>query len=69
MSRYFTTVPANGGQWNNHYAIRGNGESRILCADMRLTWDQADRLCDVLEGVRQRALDLEFPTSRKERAA
>lgn len=69
MSRHFTPVSVGGGQWNNHYAVRGNGEARILGADMGLSWDQADRLCDILEGVRQRALDLEFPNSRREKAA
>lgn len=59
MSRFYHPVPARGGQHNNHYAIRGEGahRHRLLCADLGLSWDQADRLCDILEAVREHALE------------
>lgn len=58
MNRFYQPVPASGGQFNEHYAVRGQGghHHRLLCADLKLTWDQADRLCDVLERVRECAL-------------
>lgn len=55
--RFYRPVPASGGQFSQHYAIRAEGEHRLLCLDLKLTWDQADRLCDVFESVRQRALE------------
>jgi hypothetical protein len=57
--RFYNPVPASGGQWNQSYGIRGEGghRHRVFCTDMGLTWDQADRLCDVLEQVRQYALE------------
>jgi hypothetical protein len=56
--RFYHPVPASGGQFNDHYAIRGEGghRHRLLCTDLGLSWDQADRLCDVLEEVRDHAL-------------
>jgi hypothetical protein len=69
VRRRYRAVSAFGGQFNNHYAIRETDSKRLLCADLKLTWDQADRLCDILEDVRQHALDLEFPNSRREKAA
>lgn len=59
MSRFYEPVAATGGLFSNHFAVRGKGghHNRILGADMRMTWDQADRLCDLLEQVRQYALN------------
>jgi hypothetical protein len=56
--RFYQPVPVSGGQFNNRFAIRGDGghRHRLLCADLNLSWDQADRLCDVLEQVREYAL-------------
>jgi hypothetical protein len=65
--RFFRPVAASGGQFNRQFCIR-DGDGRQLCADMGLTWDQADHLCDVLEGVRQRSLTLPMPQP-EERAA
>lgn len=64
IERFYRPVAAVGGQFSNHYAIRETHSHRTLCADMGLTFDQADRLCDVLEGVRQRSLDLELTRQR-----
>lgn len=55
--RFYRPVPASGGQFAQHYAIRAEGQHRLLCTDLNLTWDQADRLCDVFEEVRRKALD------------
>jgi Spy/CpxP family protein refolding chaperone len=65
MSRFYEVVPAGGGQFNRHYAIRPVGEHRMLCTNMNLTWDQADRLCDVMDAERQRNL----APIRRDRAA
>lgn len=66
--RFYEPVAVSGGQWLGRYGIRGKGghRSRILCADLRLTWDQADRLCDVLEEVREYALEDSHPTETGE---
>lgn len=53
--RFYRPVSVAGGQFADHYAVR-DGDRRILCADLKLTWDQADRLCDAFEQVRQRAM-------------
>ena len=54
--RFYRPVAVAGGQFADHYAIRGDGDGRLLCAELKLTRDQADRLCDVLEEVRASAL-------------
>jgi hypothetical protein len=56
IHRVFTPVSAEGGQFNNRYVIRGPGR-REFCHGLNLTWDQADRLCDVFEEIRANALD------------
>lgn len=69
-SRFYRPVSAGGGQFNRHYCIRA-GDGRQLCADMGLSWDQADQLCDVLEAERakQRSLALPVPNDTQEEAA
>lgn len=63
--RFYQPVPISsdcnrgyGGRDHNHYAVRGRGghHNRVLARDFGLTWDQADRLCDLLEEVRRYAL-------------
>jgi hypothetical protein len=68
MMRAYNPVPVGCGQFNDHYAIREDGTRRLLCAEMRLSWDQADRLCDIFDGVRQRALNLDLPRQRSDAA-
>jgi hypothetical protein len=57
--RFYEPVPISGGQFANHYGIRGHDghRHRVLCADLNLGWDQADRLCDILEEVREYAIE------------
>lgn len=56
--RFYNVVPVSGGQFGQRFAIRGEGghRHRLLGADLNLTWDEADRLCELLEEVREYAL-------------
>jgi hypothetical protein len=69
VSRFFEPVPVIGGQHPRQFCIR-DGERRRLCEDLGLSWDQADRLCHVLEGVRERAQrELRLPDPPPEQRA
>lgn len=67
--RLYEPVSVAGGQFSNRYAVRDCETRKTYCADFSLTWDQADRLCDVFSEIRQRALDLDLPRQRKAKAA
>lgn len=55
-ARFYQPVAAGCGCFIKHFAVRGGG--RRFCEGMHLSWDQADRLCDIFEDVRQSALEL-----------
>jgi len=70
MIRCFETVAAGCGRFNRHFAVRDLRDRRIYCADLNLTWDQADRLCDAFDGfiAKQRSLSLPMPAPESEAA-
>jgi hypothetical protein len=64
MARYYEPVAisssadGNGHSRSDHYGVRarnGGLHHRVMARDLRLTWDSADRLCDILEDVRRDA--------------
>jgi len=67
VHRAYRPAPVSGGQFADRYAVRTE-DGRLLCADLKLTRDQADHLCDVLEQERQRALDPDLPRQREKAA-
>lgn len=66
MARYYEPVAISssadgyGRSRSDHYGVRGtNGgqHHRVMARDLRLTWDSADRLCDLLDEVRRVAIE------------
>ena len=59
--RLYEPIAARGGRHNDHFAVRDRQSRKIYCADLQLGWDQAARLCDVFEEIRQRSRPLTQP--------
>jgi hypothetical protein len=64
--RFYEPVPISssadsyGHSRSDRYGVRarnGGHHHRVMARELGLTWDRADRLCDLLEEVRQLALE------------